>query len=188
MKTHVSSILCSLLLAAVSIAQGASIPSVDVTVATASGKMAYKGKTTANGTFATGKLEPGNYIVQFNSSNAALKSGQYMLVVSAGKKKVSADDIAGDKFGKGGVAMKVDVGPGMSITGQVAPAGQQMAAAANPLKFKMMNGKRYVWVKEVGSNLGKWVEEGTPEAGNVIRSNQEGLRHMQDNGQSGTPH
>ncbi|MFN2477319.1 MAG: carboxypeptidase-like regulatory domain-containing protein [Chthoniobacterales bacterium] len=186
MKIHVSSIICSLVLAAVAVAHGASVPSVDVTVATASGKMAYKGKTTANGTFATGKLEPGNYIVQFTSNNAAM-GGEYALVVSAGKKKVTADGVAGAKFGKGGVAMKVDVGPGLNITGQVVNANQ-MASANNPLKVKTINGKRYVWVTEVGSNLGKWVEEGTPEAGNVIRSNQEGLRRMQDDAHPGTPH
>lgn len=179
MKTHLRPTVICALLAAVSAVHAA--PGIDVTVATASGKLAYRGKTAANGTFSTGKLQPGNYIIQFNSNNGAMESGNYALVVSAGKKKVTAESVTGEKFGKGGVAMKVDVGPGLNITGQVAEANR--IASLDPLRVKVVNGKKFYWAKEVGSNLFKWVEEGTPEAGNVIRSNQEGFQRMQDNGQ-----
>ena len=67
----------------------AGVPPVNVTVST-SGKATFKGKTDAKGTFATAKLTPGEYTVQFNSDSAELKGKKYALVVSAGKKKVSA--------------------------------------------------------------------------------------------------
>jgi hypothetical protein len=100
-----------------------------------------------------------------------------MLVVSAGKKKVAADTVAGEKFAAGGVAMKVDVGAGLNITGQVASAG---AADAN---VKIIKGKRYVWVKggETGSNIGgHWVEEGSRAAGNARTLSRSDLNRMQE--------
>jgi len=96
------------------------VPAMSVVVSDASGKAAFKGATKANGAFATEKLQPGKYVVQFNSKNAALKGGQYSIVVAAGKKKVVANAIAGEKFLAGGVAMKVEVGAGLNITGQIA--------------------------------------------------------------------
>src|SRR5438477_11632655 len=68
--------------AAGAIAQGA-MPAITVSVSNSSGKAAYKGVTDARGTFATATLQPGNYIVQFNSATAP-KEGRYTLVVSAG--------------------------------------------------------------------------------------------------------
>ena len=108
-----------------------------------------------------------------------MKGSQFTLVVSAGKKKVAANDVAGEKFAAGGVAMKVDVGPKMKISGQVANA------ATADKNIKIINGKRYVWLpREMGSNIaGRWVEEGSPEASNVTRINQDGLRNMQDRAQ-----
>jgi hypothetical protein len=96
------------------------IPPVNVTVSDAGGKAAFKGATKSNGAFSTEKLQPGKYVVQFSSKNAALKGGSYSIVVSAGTKKVVANGVAGDKFLAGGVAMKVDVGSTQNITGQVA--------------------------------------------------------------------
>jgi len=132
----------------------AGLPPVNVTVSN-SGKASFKGTTDAKGTFATGKLTPGNYVVQLNSSNAELKGKQYAVVVSAGKKKVSAN-VAGEKFAGGGVAMKVDVSAGLNITGQV-------AAATGPTS---KGGKKMVWIpKQLGSNVaGHWVEEDSAEA------------------------
>ena len=98
----------------------AAIPSVNVTVSDASGKQAFKGATKNDGGFATEKLQPGNYVVQFSSKNAALKGGNYSIVVAAGTKKVVANGVAGEKFLAGGVAMKVNVGSRLNITGQVA--------------------------------------------------------------------
>lgn len=187
MKINVPSIVCSLLFAAAAIAHGGAVPPIDVTVADPAGKVAYKGKTAANGTFATGKLQPGNYVVQFNANNAAAKGGQYAIVVSAGKKKVSADAVAGDKFGKGGVAMKVDVDAGLNITGQVVPANVTAASSGNA-KTKIVNGKKYVWIgPETGSNMGgRWVEEGQAnrQDSNLIKGTTGSLQNMQDRGQA----
>jgi hypothetical protein len=95
------------------------IPSVNVTVSDASGKLTFKGATKNDGGFATEKLQAGKYVVQFNAKNSALKGGQYSIIVAAGQKKVVANSVAGDKFLGGGVAMKIDVGAGSSIIGQV---------------------------------------------------------------------
>jgi hypothetical protein len=97
----------------------AAVPSVNVVVSDATGKGAYKGATKSDGAFTTGKLPPGNYVVQFNSANSALKGGQYSIIIAAGKKKVVANSLAGEKFLGGGVAMKIDVGAGLGIVGHV---------------------------------------------------------------------
>jgi hypothetical protein len=134
-------------------AVSAAIQPVNVTV-TSSGKTTFKGRTDAKGIFATGKLAPGNYVVQFTSDDAALKGKQFVLVIAAGTKKVSAD-LVGDKFAGGGVAMKVDVGAGLSITGQ-------LAVQAGPTTA---GGKKMVYVKPLGSNMpGHWVPEDSAEA------------------------
>lgn len=129
-------------------------PSVSVTVIN-SGKTSFKGQTDSKGTFATGKLKPGNYTVQFNSNAAGLKGKKYAVVVSAGKKKVSAD-VAGEKFAGGGVAMKVDVADGSNITGQIAASTAPSSAS----------GKKMVWIPPMlGSNQpGHWAEEDSAEA------------------------
>jgi len=88
-------------------------------VSDAGGKAAFKGITKSNGDFQTAKLAPGNYVVQFIAKSPAVKGGQYSIVVAAGKKKVVANAVAGEKFLAGGVAMKVEVGAGLNIAGQV---------------------------------------------------------------------
>jgi hypothetical protein len=117
MKTLFSAFaLClSLIIAA---AANGGIPPMNVTVSDATGKLAFKGATKSDGGFATEKLQPGNYVVQLSAKNA-LKGGQYSIIVAAGKKKVVANSVAGDKFFGGGVALKVDVGAGLGIVGQV---------------------------------------------------------------------
>jgi hypothetical protein len=97
----------------------AGVPSMDVTVSDSTGKAAFKGATKADGGFATNKLQPGNYVVQFAAKNPSIKGGQYSIVVAAGKKKVVANAVAGERFLGGGVAMKVEVGAGLNIIGQV---------------------------------------------------------------------
>ena len=119
MKTLFPKIALCLFLVAASVASGA-IPPMNVIISDASGKAAFKGATKDDGGFATAKLQPGKYVVQFTAKNAAVKGGQYSIVVSAGTKKVVANGVAGEKFLGGGVAMKVDVGTGLNITGQVA--------------------------------------------------------------------
>jgi len=130
------------------------MPSLNVTVSDASGKAAFKGTTNAKGTFATAKLKPGNYTVQFSSGGTI--QGNYAIVVSAGTKKVSAAGVAGEKFAKGGVAMKVDVGTDLNIAGQVAA---EVAGASK-------NGKKMVWIpKRLGSNISAhWAEADSAEA------------------------
>ena len=103
------------LFAFVSIAAGAT--PIDVTVSDASGKVAYKGKTSGDGAFATAKLQPGNYVVQFNSQNVR---GDHAIIVSAGSTKVSAQAVSASKFSGGGVAMRIEVGKGLNISAQVA--------------------------------------------------------------------
>ena len=162
----------------------AGTPSMDVTVSNASGKLVFKGKTSANGTFATGKLEPGNYVVQFNSKTP-LKGSQFAVVVSAGKTKVTADSVAGEKFGSGGVAMNVAVGPGTNIAGQVA-SSQMSANGVDPKdpNVKFVNGKKYVWLKpETGSHMGgKWVlaEDVKASARNVGTLSKSSIQATQD--------
>src|ERR1700682_695881 len=132
---------------AISVVCGA-VPALNVTVSDASGKAAFKGATNADGTFATTNLKPGNYVVQLNSTNSALKGNQYSVVISAGKKKVSASAVAGETFTVG-VAMKIDLGASVNITGQVAVES----------KVAMKDGKKMVWLApRIGSNLpGRWV-------------------------------
>src|SRR3982074_2694727 len=118
MKHIIRSVLFSTILFAVSAAFA--VPSMKVTVFTGSGKVAYQGAADTSGTFATGALQPGRYIVQFNSkSPAAVDGNKYALFISAGNKKVVAETVAGEKFFGGGVAMRIEVGSGLKITGQV---------------------------------------------------------------------
>ena len=154
-KKMILRFVLSLFLIAGSMAFGA-VPAMNVTVVNASGKASFKGKTNSNGFFATANLQPGNYAVQFVSDSAALKGNNYSVVVSAGKKKVSAGPVSGEKFAKGGVAVKVDVGAGLNITGQV------VTAMSGPVK----DGKKMVWIPpQLGSHQpGHWAEEGSAEA------------------------
>jgi hypothetical protein len=157
---------------------------VDVTVSDASGRLAYKGRVNAGGTFATGKLQPGEYVVQFNSGN--LPKDDYALVISAGKQKVVADAVGAEKFAAGGVAMKINVGNDLNITGQLTSA-RAGAVGAKGGKVRMINGKRYVWVtSSTGSNLGgRWVEEGSARAENVIKLDENAVRKFQEGAPSG---
>ena len=151
------------------------VPAMEVTVSDPAGKVAFKGTTTAAGTFATGNLQPGSYVVQFKAKSQAAKENQYLVVVSAGKKKVVAEAVPGEKFIAGGVAMKIDARAGMQLTGQT-------VASNGTANIRVINGKRHVWVAaETGSNLrGKWVEEGSAGAQNVRNMSLDQLRKMQD--------
>jgi hypothetical protein len=155
MKNLIRSTVPSLLLVLAS-AAFAAVPPMNVTVSDAGGKAAFRGSTDAKGNFTTSTLKAGNYVVQFNATKADLKGNRYTIVVSAGKKKVSANAVPGEKFTRGGVAMKVEVGTGLNITGQV-------AAETGPVS---KSGKKMVWIPpQLGSNFpGHWVEEGSPEA------------------------
>ena len=171
-------LLCLLLVVATAASGG--VPSMNVIVSDASGKVAFKGATNANASFATANLAPGNYVVQFQSKSGALKGNQYLLVVSAGKKKMIADAVPGEKINGAGVAMRITVGSGLKITGQVA-ADQGLAAAISG-KVKVIDGKRYVWIKaRTGSNLGDhWEEEGLAASQAVATMSNDKLRQIQD--------
>lgn len=155
------------------------VPPVNVTVVNAGGKASFTGKTDSKGYFATANLSPGNYAVQFVSNSAAMKGNNYSIVVSAGKKKVSAGPVLGEKFAKGGVAVKVDVGAGLNITGQI------VTAQSGPVK----DGKKMVWIPpQLGSHQpGHWVEEDSAEAKAAKSSgtlSSDAVRSMQDRGSS----
>ena len=162
------------------------IPGIKVIVSDANGNVAFKGVTKADATFATGTLPAGDYVVQFGSTRTELKGNQYLLVVSAGSKKVIADSVAGEQFAGGGVAMRLNVAPGLRIAGQV--ANQQSTFAKNLTKVRVINGKRYVWVQSVlGSNLGPhWEEEGIANAKNVGFISGEKMRQLQDRAYEGS--
>lgn len=115
MKNLLRGTVLSLCFAIACIAYGA-VPPLNVTVSDASGKVAFRGKTDAQGTFATDKVKPGVYDVQFTSAGAI--TGSYSIKVSAGVKHVSAAGITGDKFAKG-VALKVNVQNLWNIVGEV---------------------------------------------------------------------
>jgi hypothetical protein len=159
----------------VSMAYGG-IPAMNVTVSDASGKAAYKGATNSSGGFATAKLAPGNYIVQLNAKSPAVKGNHYAIVVAAGKKKVAASAVPGEKFNGGGVALKVDVGHGLNITGQVAEES----------KTAMKDGKKMVYIPPaLGSNMpGRWVPEDSAEAkasSNRVQMSIKDVQRIQEN-------
>lgn len=150
MKPSIRCILSLPILLAASVALA--VPSMKVTVFDSGGKVAFQGASNTSGNFSTGTLQPGRYIVQFNAKGpAALNGNQYALVVSAGSKKVVADVVAGEKFLGGGVAMRIEVGSGLRIAGQVLEGA---LARIDP-----KTGQKLVWVRpRVGSNLtGRWV-------------------------------
>ena len=172
MKHLIQSVIVLFLGVFFSVAYGA-VPPVTVTVSDASGKAAYKGSTDTKGTFGTGKLQKGQYIVQFNSKSADLKGKMFALVISAGKKKVAADSVSGEKFTTGGVAMKIDVSDGLNITGQV----------TSGLQTKVdKNGKKMVWIPQrLGSNLpGHWAPEDSAEAKEAATSTSISRQDLQN--------
>jgi hypothetical protein len=182
MKNLLRTTVLSLLLGAVCMAYGA-IPQINVTIADSSGKAAYKGATDAKGTFATGTLKPGSYVVQFNSKSAP-KGSHYALVVSAGKKKVMANSVSSEKFAAGGVAMKIDVGAGLNISGQVAAEDKNSAPLGK-------NGTPMVWIpKQLGSNIqAHWAEADSAEAKQAQTAGSFSNKNIQDKQAQGvSPH
>ncbi len=158
----------------------AELPPVKVTISTADGKLAYEGRTNARGIFHTGNVPPGDYVVQFRSGNAVMTSEQYLLVVAAGKRKVIADALRGEQFGGGGVAMRLRVGDGMKIEGQI--ASERSVTLAGNANEKVINGRIFRWVQDTtGTNLGPhWEEQGIGSARNVVRLDRTYLQHLAD--------
>lgn len=156
---------------------------MEVTVADAHSRVAFQGATKANGTFATGDLRPGPYVVRFHSRRATVKGDQFMLILLAGKKPLLSNAVAGEKFtSPGGVAVKIDVAPGAKITGQV-----ESARALARDKVKVVNGKRYFFVRETGSNLGgHWIAEDARGAGRTLQMNADQIRNIQNHSAEGS--
>jgi hypothetical protein len=172
MKTVSRSILIGVSALLATVVSGA-MPPINVTVLNSSGKTAFKGATNGNGTFASGKLEPGEYVVQFNSKNAP-KTSRYALVASAGKEKVVANGIPGEKL-VAGVAVTIRVGSGLTVTAQITPEDKNSAPIGR-------NGKLMVWIpKRIGSNLSPhWAESDSAEAKEVMTSSSYSLKNMQN--------
>ncbi|MFL6568015.1 MAG: T9SS type A sorting domain-containing protein [Chthoniobacterales bacterium] len=119
-------ILSALSLTAAALNAG-SIPEMNVVVSDANGRLAYRGRTSHDGMFHTRQLAQGNYVVQLSSNNPALNGRTFALVASAGTKKTVATAVPGEKFGGGGVAMRVAVNRETNISGQVAPSAAGIA-------------------------------------------------------------
>lgn len=163
--------VAGLVAAAASLASAA-VPEMRVTVSDASGYAAYKGATDSKGSFATGSLKPGRYVVQFNAKRNDVEGNNYALVVSAGRKKVVADAVAGQKFAGGGVAMRIEVGGGGNIVGQV----------ASDLRTMMKDGKLLVWIPQrIGSHLpAHWAEADSAEAKIAQTASSFSIKNLQD--------
>jgi len=172
MKTQVRSLFVGLVLFTASLAFAS--PEMKVTVFHSNGVVAFTGTTDSNGTFTTPSLAPGRYIVQFNSNRAT--DPAYAVVISAGNKKVYATGVTGNKFAGGGVAMKLNVGAGLNITGNIAT--------------DTGDGKVMVWVPPMlgSSKPGHWAEKGSADE---MTSRTRGIIHryslvkMQDHNDRG---
>ena len=172
MRNIVRNSVVGLIVAAASMAYGA-LPAINVTVADSSGKAAYKGATDSRGLFASPKMQPGNYAVQF-TSNSAPKGSHYTLVVVAGTKKTSASAVTAEKLAGGGVAMKIEVKANASIQAQVAAEDKAMKIGKN--------GKPMVWIpKKVGSNIpAHWAESDSAEAKEAMTQSSYSTKNLQD--------
>jgi hypothetical protein len=172
MKRINCSIVVALSLAWTAVASAA-VPTLNVTVADSSGKTTYKGATDSRGIFASPKMQPGNYSVQF-SSKSAPKGSHYTLVVVAGTKKTSASAVTAEKLAAGGVAMKIEVKADASIQGQVSPDMAETRIGKN--------GKLMVWIpKKIGSNLpAHWAESDSAEAKEAETSTSYSAKNIQN--------
>lgn len=183
MKSLIRGALCAMIILGGHAISGA-VPLIHVSVADSAGKLAFTGTTNSSGTFTTKSLPAGNYVVQFKASDSSLKGQALNFIVSAGKRKVTAEAIAGEKLLGRGVAMKVEVGANLNITGQ--------ASSALNAKIDPKTGKKLVYIMpRLGSNLpGRWVPEDSAEAiaaRNAGELRIEDLRKWQDHGDLARP-
>lgn len=154
MKTALRNLFLLFVFFTASMAFGA-VPIMNVIVSRSDGEVAFKGTTDSSGTFATPNLKRDHYVVQFASKSGAGKKSSYAVVISAGSRKVFANAVSGEMFTGGGVAMKLDVGAGLNITGHIASLATGPDGNIIPL----------VWVPPMpGSSLtGHWAEKGSAE-------------------------
>lgn len=171
MKHAIRSVLCLALSLAASSAFA--IPSMKVTVFDAAGKPAFQGATGREGSFSTGRLNPGRYIVQFNAQPAAVTGQNFALIISSGKKKVVAESVAGAKFTGGGVAMRIEVGSDSKISGHITDAIMTMVDE---------NGNKLVWIPQrTGSHLAAhWAPADSPDAKLLLTSSSLSFKNLQD--------
>ena len=171
MKIIARSIIVGLFCGAAAICSGA-VPPINVTVLESGGKTVMKGPMNASGMFSTSTLKPGGYVVQFNSKSAP-KDKRYLLVAEAGREKVVANGIPGDKLNVG-VAMTIKVGPGANLMAQIAPEDKNSAPVGR-------NGQLMVWIpKMLGSNIAPhWAESDSAEAKTVMTSTSYSRKNIQ---------
>ena len=158
------------------------IPPMSLAVTDSGGKVVHRSQLKADGSFVTPKLQPGSYVVQFNSKDASAAAESFAVLAKAGNKRVSANAVPGSQFTGGGVAMKLEVPGNMNIVGQVANA--EVTGGTGNAKVKIVNGRRYVWVSHggIGSNLGgRWEEEGVSNRHNAHSMSADAMRRVQDN-------
>ena len=111
MNNYLSGFLIRLAVFALAVAElYAGAPPINIMVSDSTGRVVFKGTAAANGTFATGNLQPGNYVVQFTSNGSPPKGIHYAIIVSSASAKASANDIDGERLAGAGVAMKIAVG------------------------------------------------------------------------------
>ena len=158
----------------------AELPPVKVTISTADGKLAYEGRTNERGIFRTGNVPSGDYVVQFRSGKAAMETNEYLLVVAAGKRKVIADALRGEQFGGGGVAMRLKVGAGMKIEGQI--VSERSVTVSGSATERVINGRIYRWVQDsTGTHIGPhWEEVGIGSSRNIVRIDRTDIQHIDD--------
>lgn len=181
MKNTIRHLLPILLLALASSASA--IPPLDVTVSDAATGRTHQMLTKPDGTFVTGTLPSGSYVIKFRSHDAALANDQFLLILCAGKKTLVSNAIPGKQFTAGGAAVKMQLGNEKQITGQVASERELRQA-----KVKMVNGKRFIWKENgTGDNFGgRWVEESSLRGTTLTGLSVEGLRNLQERGAQGT--
>ena len=157
MKSMTRGIVSLLVACATSVSYGGQSPrgvaGVDVVVKQNPSKRAV---TDARGNFAFDGLAPGSYILSFRArkaadartftSDKAIVGTSYSIKIDGAKRAVTQGGLNGDRL-LAGVDLRIEVGSGAKIRGQVAAGGL----------------KKMVWIpKEPGSNIpGHWAEEGT---------------------------
>ena len=168
MKNMTRGILFLLVAGATSISYGGQPPrgvaGVDVAVKQNPSKRAV---TDARGNFAFNGLAPGSYTLAFRARKSNIKAtrtdkvavaGSYSIKVDGAKRSVTQGGLTGDRL-LAGVDLKIEVGSGAKVRGQVAASGL----------------KKMVWIpREPGSHIpGHWAEEGTeaaPKSNSIVHS------------------
>ncbi len=190
MKNHSKALLAwvaAIALLCIATPANGGAPPLRVTVFDANETVVFKGSLGADATFATQNLPPGKYVVQFNSKSASLKGNQYFLAISAGRKKVLADAVAGELLLDKGAAMRVEVARELRITGQVVKE-DTTRIVSGVSKYRVVDGRPYVWIaSELGSHVqGRWVDATLAPVLNITSYRPEDFRKAQDHAGEGS--